>query len=65
MPRTAERTTRVDDDKIEVIDNYSGMTRDTVILAREAAHRMVVDGLRSIEMIQTGKDYHIEVRSRR
>jgi hypothetical protein len=41
------------------------MTRDTVILAREAAHRMVVDGLRSIEMIQTGKDYHIEVRSRR
>lgn len=63
--RSAERTTRVDDDKIEVMDNYSGTTRDTLILTREATHRMVVDGLRSIEMIQDGKDYRIEVRARR
>ena len=63
--RTAERTTRVDDEKVEVMDNYSGTTRDTLILAREATHRMVVDGLRSIEMIQDGKDYRIEVRARR
>jgi hypothetical protein len=63
--RSAERTTRVDDDKIEVMDNYCGTTRDTLILAREATHRMVVDGLRNIEMIQDGKDYRIEVRARR
>ncbi len=63
--RTAERTTRVDDEKVEVMDNYTGTTRDTLILAREATHRMVVDGLRSIEMIQDGKDYRIEVRARR
>lgn len=63
--RTAERTTRVDDDRIEVMDNFCGTTRDTLILAREATHRMVVDGLRSIEMVQAGKDYRIEVRARR
>lgn len=62
---SAQRTTRVDNDTIDVIDNYSGTTRDTLILAREAAHRIAVDDLRSIEMIQDGKDYRIEVRARR
>lgn len=63
--KRSERTTRVDDERIEVMDNHTGTTRDTLILAREATHRMVVDGLRSIEIIQDGKDYRIEVRARR
>lgn len=63
--RPQERTTRVDNETVEVMDNYNGATRDTLILAREATHRMVVDDLRSIEMIQDGKDYRIEVRARR
>ena len=62
--KTSERTTCVDGGRIEVMDDDNGMTRDTLILAREATHRMVVDGLRRIEMFQNGKDYRIMVRAR-
>lgn len=63
--KSNERMTRVDDENGEVMEGYSGITRDAIILAREATHRLVVDSLRSIEMIQHGKDYRIEVRARR
>lgn len=61
----AERITRVDGEKVEVMKNYAGTTRDSIILAREAGQRIVADDLRSIELIQDGKDYRIEVRARR
>lgn len=62
--KTSERTTCVDGGRIEVMDDHNSMTRDTLLLAREATHRMVVDGLRRIEMFQNGKDYRIMVRAR-
>ena len=60
-----ERMTRVDNDNIEVMENYHGATRDSIILAREAGHRIVADDLRSIELIQGGEEYRIEVRAHR
>jgi hypothetical protein len=61
----SQHQTRIDNELCEIVDNFDGTTRDTLILAREAAHRMTVDNLRSIEIIQNGKDYSIQVRARR
>ena len=65
MGNSNERTTRIDDETMEVMENSCGLTRDTLIIAREATHRMAVDSLQSIEIIQAGKDYRIEIRARR
>jgi hypothetical protein len=60
-----QHTTRVDNERLEIMENSNALTKDALILAREASHRIVADDLRSFEITQAGKDYRLEVRARR
>ena len=59
-----ERSTRLDAAKAEVIEQFTGTTSDTLILAREACARLIADNLRQVEITQEGKDHKIVVRVR-
>jgi hypothetical protein len=58
------RTTRLDDDHVEIIESYTGAISDTLIIAREAVARLVADDLRCVEIIHEGEKHKITVRVR-
>ena len=61
----SDRTTRVDDERFEVVQGYVPQSRDALILAREVSHRVFADGLRELQITLTCKDCTIFVRARR
>lgn len=53
------------DGNLEPIECYGGRVRDTIILLRDACHKMSLCGLREVHVIQSEKDYRIEVKVRK
>lgn len=54
--------TRINDSTPEDVVTCSGVTRDLIILVREASHRAICDELRSVDLWYESKDYKISVK---